>query len=89
MHSAVCRRVSGVARQEGVKTEMLVLLLADRVVRVTGLLIWQVTWEPRERLQRGSALSVTTFLIIAAHTKERLRFCLTVSLNSTSLLNCN
>lgn len=68
---------------------MLVLLLADRVVRVTGLLIWQVTWEPRERLQRGSALLVTTFLIIAAHTKERLRFCLTVSLNSTSLLNGN
>lgn len=43
---------------------MLALLVADRVVRVTGLLIWQVTWEPEERLQRGSALSITTLLII-------------------------
>lgn len=43
--------------------EMLVLLLADSVVRVTGLLIWQVTWEPGERLQHSSALSITTFFI--------------------------
>lgn len=70
MHSTVCRRVWWCTRQEGVKTEMLVLLLADRVVRVTGLLIWQVTWEPREWLQRGSALSVTTFLIIPTHTDK-------------------
>lgn len=56
---------------------MLVLLLADRVVRVTGLLIWQVTWEPGERLQRGSALSITTFLIILTQTdKRRSVFCL-------------
>lgn len=53
---------------------MLDLLLADRVVRVTGLLIWQVTWEPRERLQRGSALSVTTFLIIAYKGKTAFLF---------------
>lgn len=57
--------------------EMLVLLLADRVVRVTGLLIWQVTWEPGERLQRGSALSITTFLIILSHAdKGGVHICL-------------
>lgn len=50
---------------------MLVLLLAERVVRVTGLLIWQVTWEPGERLQRGSALSGTTILIIVTHADKR------------------
>ena len=53
-------------RQQRVKKKkerkMLVMLLADRVVRVTGLLIWQVTWDPGERLQCGSALSVTIFL---------------------------
>lgn len=57
--------------------EMLVLLLADSVVRVTGLLIWQVTWEPGERLQHTSALSITTFLIILTQTdKGEEAFCL-------------
>lgn len=51
--------------------EMLVLLLAERVVRVTGLLIWQVTWEPGERLHGGSALSGTTILIIVTHADKR------------------
>lgn len=49
---------------------MLILLLADRVVRATGLLIWQVTWEPGERLRRGSALPATTFLIILTHAEK-------------------
>lgn len=70
--------------------EMLVLLLVDRVVRVTGLLIWQVTWEPGEKLrQRGSALSITTFLIIPTlQTKEQL---MVISCRSSGCcgLNCN
>lgn len=73
MLSEVCC-ISTCIRQEGVKMEMLVLLLADRVVRVTGLLIWQVTWEPGERLQRGSALSITTFLILTRTDKGGVYF---------------
>lgn len=61
-------------RQEGVKTEMLVLLLADSVVRVTGLLIWQVTWEPGERLQHRSALLITTIFIIPTKTDKEVQF---------------
>lgn len=56
--------------------EMLVLLLADRVVRVTGLLIWQVTWEPGERLQCDSALVIRTFLtfLTVVRIKKSVRF---------------
>lgn len=63
-------------RQEGVKTEMLVLLLADRVVRVTGLLIWQVTWEPRERLQRRSALFNNHIPYYSKSYRQMSAFCL-------------
>lgn len=35
------------------------------VVRATGLLIWQVTWEPVEGLQPGPC-SATTFLFIVS-----------------------
>lgn len=71
----------GCARQEGVKTEMLVLLLADRVVRVTGLLIWQVTWEPGERLQRGSALFNNHIAYNSNSCRQRSAFCLSPALS--------
>lgn len=44
------------------------MLYADRVVRVTGLLILRVTWEPEERFHCGTVFSLTTVLLILIHT---------------------